>query len=65
MASSISQRERFTILLASMKGHSMKPNSLCAVPAAQATGVEGRNEAVAHVGSPSGWAQVNRSLPRA
>jgi hypothetical protein len=74
MASSISQRERFTILLASMKGLSMKPvNSLFAAaaislaaigaPAAQAAGVEVLNEGFGNVDGLSGWAQVNNSVP--
>jgi hypothetical protein len=74
MASSISQRERFTILLASMKGLSMKPvNSLFAAaalslaaigaPAAQAAGVEVLNEGFGNVSGLSGWAQVNNSVP--
>jgi len=74
MASSISQRERFTILLASMKGLSMKPvNSLLATaglslaafgaPAAQAAGVEVLNEGFGNVSGLSGWAQVNNSVP--
>jgi hypothetical protein len=74
MASSISQRERFTILLASMKGLSMKPiNSLLAAaamslaaigaPAAQAAGVEILNEGFSNVSGLSGWSQVNNSVP--
>jgi len=74
MASSISQRERFTILLANKKGLSMKPvNSVFAAaafslaaigaPAAQAEGVEVLNEGFGNVGGLSGWAQVNDSLP--
>lgn len=74
MASSISQRERFTILLASMKGLSMKPvNSLFAAAAftlaalgataAQAAGVEVLNEGFGNVGGLSGWSQVNNSVP--
>jgi hypothetical protein len=74
MASSTSQRERFTILLASMKGLSMKPiNSLLAAaavslatigaPAAQAEGVEVLNEGFDNVSGLSGWAQVNNSVP--
>jgi hypothetical protein len=74
MASSTSQRERFTILLASMKGLSMKPvNSLfaaaaCALaatgaPAAQASGVEVLNEGFGNVSGLSGWALVNNSVP--
>jgi hypothetical protein len=74
MASSISQRERFTILLASKKGLSMKPvNSLFAAaafslvaigaPAAQAGGVEVLNEGFSNVSGLSGWAQVNNSVP--
>jgi hypothetical protein len=73
MASSISQRERFTILLASMKGLSMKPvNNLLAAaavslaigaPAAQAAGVEVLNEGFGNVDALSGWAQVNSSVP--
>jgi hypothetical protein len=73
MASSISQRERFTILLASMKGLSMKPvNSLFAAAAfslaaigataAQAAGVEVLNEGFANVSGLSGWSQVNNSV---
>lgn len=76
MASSISQRERFTILLANRKGLSMKPVnnviaaaafSLAAIgaPAAQAEGVEVLNEGFGNVGGLSGWAQVNNSLPAA
>jgi hypothetical protein len=74
MASSISQRERFTILLASKKGLSMKPvNSLFAAaafslaatgaPAAQAAGVDVLNEGFGNVSGLSGWAQVNHSVP--
>jgi hypothetical protein len=74
MASSTSQRERFTILLASMKGLSMKPVnrllaaatvSLAAIgaPAAQAAGVEVLNEGFSDVSGLSGWAQVNNSVP--
>lgn len=74
MASSTSQRERFTILLASKKGLSMKPvNSLFAAAtfslaalgtqAAQAQGVEVLNEGFDNVGALSGWAQVNNSVP--
>ena len=74
MASSISQRERFTILLASKKGLSMKPvNSLFAAAAfslaalgtqaAQAQGVEVLNEGFDNVSGLSGWAQVNNSVP--
>ena len=74
MASSISQRERVTILLANKKGLSMKPvNSVFAAaafslaaigaPAAQAEGVEVLNEGFGNVGGLSGWAQVNNSLP--
>jgi hypothetical protein len=74
MASSISQRERFTILLASMKGLSMKPvNSLFAAAAfslaalgataAQAAGVEVLNEGFGNVSGLSGWSQVNNSVP--
>jgi hypothetical protein len=74
MASSTSQRERFTILLASMKGLSMKPVnrllaaatvSLAAIgaPAAQAAGVEVLNEGFSDVSGLSGWAQVNSSVP--
>jgi hypothetical protein len=74
MASSISQRERFTILLASKKGLSMKPvNSLfaaaacslaaLAAPVAQAAGVEVLNEGFGNVGGLSGWSQVNASVP--
>jgi hypothetical protein len=74
MASSISQRERFTILLATQKGLSMKPvNSLFAAaafslaalgtPAAQAAGVEVLNEGFGNVSGLSGWAQVNNSVP--
>lgn len=76
MASSISQRERFTILLAHKKGLSMKPvNSVFAAavfslaaigaPAAQAEGVEVLKEGFGNVGGLSGWAQVNNSLPAA
>ena len=74
MASSTSQRERFTILLASKKGLSMKPvNSLFAAAAfslaalgtqaAQAQGVEVLNEGFDNVSGLSGWAQVNNSAP--
>jgi hypothetical protein len=74
MASSTSQRERFTILLASKKGLSMKPvNSLFAAAAfslaalgtqaAQAQGVEVLNEGFDNVSGLSGWAQVNNSVP--
>jgi hypothetical protein len=74
MASSISQRERFTILLASMKGLSMKPvNSLLAAaamslaaigaPAAQAQSIEVLNEGFSNVSGLSDWAQVNNSVP--
>jgi hypothetical protein len=74
MASSISQRERFTILLASKKGLSMKPvNSLFAAaafslaalgaPAAHAAGVEVLNEGFDNVSGLNGWAQVNNSVP--
>ena len=74
MVSSISQRERSTILLASMKGLSMKhAKTLCAAaalslaalgaPAAQAAGVEVLNEGFDNVGGLSGWAQVNDSAP--
>jgi hypothetical protein len=74
MASSTSQRERFTILLASMKGLSMKPvNSLftaaafslaaLGATAAQAAGVEVLNEGFNNVSGLSGWAQVNNSVP--
>lgn len=74
MASSTSQRERFTILLASRKGLSMKPvNSLFAAAAfslaalgtqaAQAQGVEVLNEGFDNVSGLSGWAQVNNSVP--
>jgi hypothetical protein len=74
MASSISQRERFTILLATKKGLSMKPvNSLFAAAAfslaaagattAQAAGVEVLNEGFGNVSGLSGWAQVNNSVP--
>jgi hypothetical protein len=74
MASSTSQRERFTILLASKKGLSMKPvNSMFAAaafalaasgaPAAQAAGVEVLNEGFGNVSGLSGWAQVNGSVP--
>jgi hypothetical protein len=73
MASSTSQRERITILLASMEGLSMKPvNNLLAAaavslatigaPAAQAAGVEVLNEGFSNVGGLSGWAQVNNSV---
>jgi PEP-CTERM motif len=73
MASSTSQRERFTILLANKKGLSMKPvNSVFAAaafslaaigaPAAQAGGVEVLNEGFGNVGGLSGWAQVNNSV---
>jgi hypothetical protein len=74
MASSISQRERFTILLAYMKGLSMKPvKSLFAAAAfslaalgataAQAAGVEVLNEGFGNVSGLSGWSQVNNSVP--
>jgi hypothetical protein len=74
MASSTSQRERFTILLASKKGLSMKPvNSLFAAaaislaasgaPAAHAAGVEVLNEGFGNVGGLDGWAQLNNSNP--
>jgi hypothetical protein len=74
MASSTSQRERFTILLAFIKGLSMKPvNSLFAAavfslsvigaPAAQAAGVEVLNEGFSNVSGLSGWALVNNSVP--
>lgn len=74
MASSTSQRERFTILLASNKGLSMKPvNSLFAAaacslaalgaPATQAAGVEVLNEGFGNVSGLSEWAQVNGSVP--
>lgn len=76
MASSISQRERFTILLANKKGLSMKPvNSVFAAaafsltaigaPAAQAEGVEVLTEGFGNVAGLSGWAQLNNSLPAA
>jgi hypothetical protein len=74
MASSTSQRERFTILLASNKGLSMKPvNSLFAAAAfslaalgataAQAQSIEVLNEGFGSVSGLSGWAQVNNSVP--
>jgi len=74
MVSSISQRERSTILLASMKGLSMKHAktlyaaaalSLAALgsTAAQAAGVEVLNEGFDNVGGLSGWVQVNNSVP--
>jgi hypothetical protein len=76
MASSISQRERFTILLANKKGLSMKPvNSVFAAaafslaaigaPAAQAAGVEVLTEGFGNVAGLSGWVQLNNSLPAA
>ena len=74
MASSPSQRERFSILLASKKGLSMKPVislfaaaalSLAALgaPAARAQGVEVLNEGFGSVSGLSGWTQLNRSVP--
>jgi hypothetical protein len=74
MASSTSQRERFTILLASRKGLSMKPvnNKVAAAafsltalgaPAAQASGVEVLNEGFDNVSGLNGWAQLNHSVP--
>ena len=72
MASSTSQRERFTILLASKEGLSMKPvnNKVAAAafslaalgaPAAQASCVELLNEGFGNVSGLNGWAQVNHS----
>jgi hypothetical protein len=74
MASSTSQRERITILLASRKGLSMKPGNkqfaaaafspaAPGAPAAEASGVEVLNEGFGNVGGLDGWAQVNRSEP--
>jgi hypothetical protein len=74
MVSSIIQRGQCFILLASMKGLSMKPvNSLCAAAAfsltalgttaAQAAGVEVLNEGFGNVSGLSGWTQVNNSVP--
>jgi hypothetical protein len=74
VASSTSQRERSTILLASMKGLSMKHvKTLCATAAvslaalgattARAGGVEILNEGFSNVGGLSGWTQVNNSTP--
>jgi hypothetical protein len=74
MASSTSQRERFTILLAFKKGLSMKPvNRLFAAAAfslaalgasaAQAQSIEVLNEGFGSVSGLSGWAQVNNSIP--
>jgi hypothetical protein len=73
MASSTSQRERFSILLASKKGLSMKPInrlftaaafSLAALgaTAAQAQSIEVLNEGFGSVSGLSGWAQVNNSV---
>ena len=72
MASSTSQRERFTILLASKEGLSMKPvnNKVAAAafslaalgaPAAQASCVELLNEGFGNVSGLNGWVQVNHS----
>jgi hypothetical protein len=74
MASSISQRERSTILLACNERASMKPvKSLFAATAlalaalgttaAHAAGVEVLNEGFADVAGLGGWVQVNNSIP--
>jgi len=74
MVSSISQRERSTILLASMKGLFMKhAKTLCAAAvfslaaigsaAAQTSRVEVLHEGFEDVGGLSGWTLVNDSVP--
>lgn len=74
MVSSMSQREQSTILLASMKGLSMKHAkslyaaaalSLAAIgsAAAQTSGVVVLNEGFDNVGALNGWVQVNNSVP--